>query len=119
MAKYVKVPVFPVIKYMSKQERNQMPAHMKPISFMFGDDEILVDGVVSCERSVSRKVGGRGFRYECKVSWRVDDEWRKKISILWYDDFLQEWFVEAKESKVPDNWDMASQLNSVGEFLDD
>lgn len=118
MEKYVKVPIFPVIRYMTKQERNKIPAPMKPVSFMFGEDEVLVDGVIFCERAVSRKVGGRGFRYECKVSWYNNDEWRNKISILWYDDFLLEWFVEAKESKVPVDWDTASQLNDVGEFLD-
>ena len=119
MEKYVKVPIFPITKYMTKLERNKMPAPMKPLSFMFGSNEVLVDGVVFCERAVSRKVGGRGFRYECKVSWGDDENWRNKISILWYDDFLKEWFVEVKESQVPVDWDTATQLRDIGDFLDD
>ena len=118
MAKHVRVPIFPVTKYMTANERKQMPAPMKPVSFMFGDDEVHVDKVMLCGRAVSRKAGGRGFRYECKLSWGNDDSWRTKISTLWYDDFLQEWFVEVPESKVPVDWDMATQLSDLGDFLD-
>lgn len=118
MEKYVKVPIYPIIKYMTSIERKQMPSPMKPVSFMFGEDEILVDGVIHCDRSVSRKVGGRGFRYECRVSWQSGDNWRTQESVLWYDDFLQEWFVEVKESKAPRDWDQATQLSDIRDHLD-
>ena len=118
MEKFVKVPIFPVAKYMAPGERKKMPAPMKPVSFIFGGDEIYVDSVIHCERGVSRKVGGRGFRYACKVSWGDDDGRQTKESVLWYDDFLQEWFVEVKESKVPAGWDKATRLSDIGEFYD-
>ena len=113
MEKYVKVPIFPMTKYMPAMERRQMPAPMKPVSFMFGDDEIHVDAVRSCVRGVSRKVGGRGFRYACRVSWLADDRWRTQESVLWYDDFLQEWFVEVPESRAPADWHTATQLRDL------
>jgi len=119
MKKYVKVPIYPITKYMSKHERKQIPAPMKPISFTFGDDEVLVDKVVLCERAVSRKAGGRGFRYECRVSWGGDETGRTKVSTVWYDDFLEEWFVEVPASRVPADWDAAAQINDVSDSLDD
>ena len=119
MMKYVKVPIFPVAKYLTAKERNQVPAPMKPMSFMFGDDEIHVDSVLDCDRGVSRKVGGRGFRFACRVSWRADDTERTKESILWYDDFLQEWFVEVLQSRAPEDWDRATHLSDIGDCYDD
>jgi len=116
--KYVKVPIFPITKYMTAKERNQMPAPMKPVSFMFGMNEVLVDDVLDCNRGVSRKVGGRGFRYVCKVSWCCDEQWRSKESIVWYDDFLLEWFVEVLEPRVPNEWEVATTLNDIGNYLD-
>jgi hypothetical protein len=119
MAKYVKVPIFPLTKYMTADERKKMPAPMKPVSFMFGDDEVLVDRVLCCERGVSRKVGGRGYRFDCRVSWCIDQRWRTKQSVVWYDDFLQEWFVEVRESRALADWYSATQLSDIGEFYDD
>jgi len=116
---FVKVPIFPITKYMPEHERNQIPAPMKPVSFLFGDDEVFVDKVVSCERAVSRKVGGRGFRYECKVSWGDDAICRTKLSTVWYDDFLEEWFVEVPASRAPVDWDAATQVNDIDDILDD
>ena len=104
---------------MTAKERKQMPAPMKPLSFMFGGDEINVDDVVDCNRGVSRKVGGRGFRYVCKVSWCNNDVWRFKESTIWFDDFLEEWFVEVPESRVPDEWEAPTTLSDIGNFLDD
>ena len=117
MEKYVKVPIFPMAQFMTAKERNHMPAPMKPVSFRFGDDEIHVNTVLACERGVSRKVGGRGFRFTCTVSWCNDDAERTKESILWYDDFLQEWFVEVLESRAPEDWDAAMRLSDV-DFYD-
>ena len=119
MQNFVKVPIFPIAKYMSAEERNQIPAPMKPMSFQFGEDEIHVDAILSCDRGVSRKVGGRGFRFECTVSWWCDDMERTKASVLWYDDFLQEWFVEALASRVPLDWDTARSLSDIGDFYDE
>jgi hypothetical protein len=118
MDKYVKVPIFPITKYMAAKERKQMPAPMKPLSFMFGDDKILVDAVLDCDRGVSRKVGGRGFRYLCKVRWHTGAYWRTKESVLWYDDFLQEWFVETPQSRAPVDWEAATQLSDLSGFLE-
>jgi hypothetical protein len=119
MEKYIRVPIFPVARYLPAKERAQIPAPMIPVSFMYGGDEVQVDAVRSCIRGVSRKAGGRGFRFACKVSWYNDDRWRFKDSVLWYDDFLQEWFVEVLESKAPENWEPATQLSDISEFLDD
>ena len=118
MVKYVKVPIFPLTKYMTAKERKQMPAPMKPVSFMFGMNEVHVDDVVDCNRGVSRKVGGRGFRYVCKVSWCDDEVWRTKVSILWFDNFLEEWFVEVPESRVPVEWESPTTLSDISNFLD-
>jgi len=118
MEKYVKIPIFPITKYLTAKEREQSPAPMKPVSFMFGEDEILVDLVRSCVRGVSRRVGGRGFRYVCKVSWCNYDVWRTKDSVLWFDDFLQEWFVEVPESRAPAGWDRATELSDISNALD-
>ena len=119
MEKYVKVPIFPITKYMNAKERNEMPAPMRPVSFYFGDEEIHVDHVIDCDRGVSRKVGGRGYRFSCRVSRYKEDSWYTKDSVLWYDDFLQEWFVEVPESRVPEGWDTARQLRDIGDFYDD
>jgi len=118
MDKYVKVPVFPIAKYLTAKERNHMPAPMKPVSFRFGADEIHVDAVLDCDRGVSRKVGGRGFRFVCKVRWESNDAEHMKESVLWYDDFLQEWFVEVLKSRAPADWDMAADLSGVGDLED-
>jgi len=119
MEKFVKVPIFPITKYMTAKERNQIPAPMKPVSFMFGPDEIHVDTVLDCDRGVSRKVGGRGFRFACRVSWWCDDAVHTQKSILWFDDFLQEWFVEVLASRAPEDWDKATKLSDIGDFYDD
>ena len=118
MEKFVKIPIFPLTKYMNAGERKQLPAPMKPISFYYGDDEVYVDTVLDCDRGVSRKVGGRGFYFRCKVSWYANGTHRTKESVLWYDDFLQEWFVEVPETKTPANWYEAKRLKDVQNFLD-
>ena len=119
MEKYVKVPIFPLTKYMTpkEKERKKLPVPMIPVAFMFGDNKVRVS-VLYCDRAVSRKVGGRGFRYECRASWCSDDIERTKDSVLWYDDFLQEWFVEVPKSRVPVDWDMPTKLSDVGDFYD-
>ncbi len=115
MDKYVKVPIFPVTKYMTAHERNEIPAPMKPVSFGFGNDAVTVDAVLDCDRGVSRKVGGRGFRFTCRVSWKSYGKLRSKVSVIWFDDFLQEWFVEVPEAKVPVDWDTATQIRDIDE----
>jgi hypothetical protein len=110
------VPIYPVAKYLAAEERGDMPAPMKPVSFAFSEHEIHVDSVRSCVRGVSRKAGGRGFRYACKVSWKTDERWRTKESVLWYDDFLQEWFVEVPESKAPPDWHKATRVSDIVDF---
>ncbi len=115
--KYVKVPIFPVTKYMNRRERKEIPAPMKPVSFAFGDDTVTVDEVLCCERAVSRKAGGRGFLFSCRVSWRKID--RQKLSNIWFDDFLQEWFVEVPENRVPMDWDTATQITDISPYYDD
>ena len=117
MEKYIKVPIFPLTKYLPSEERKKIPAPMTPVSFMYGWNEVLVDRVVECVRGVSRKAGGRGFRFVCKVSWNSGDAWHTKESIVWYDDFLQEWFVEVPQSRAPDNWQEATLLRDVDETV--
>ncbi|MDL2293671.1 hypothetical protein LJC60_03470 [Ruminococcaceae bacterium OttesenSCG-928-D13] len=119
MEKYVKVPIFPLTKYMTSKERREIPAPMKPVSFQFGDDRVEVDRVVECSRGASRKVGGRGFRYICQVSWTSRRKHLTKFSTIWFDDFLNEWFVEVLESKVPVDWDAATQLSDVDQYYED
>ena len=116
--KYVKVPIFPTTKFMTAKEREHIPVPMKPVSFNFGGIEVYVDAVLDCVRGVSRKVGGRGFRYECKVSWCIDDSLHTKTSVLWLDDFLHEWFVEVPESRVPDGCEEAFQLSDVRNYVE-
>ena len=111
--KFVKVPVFPLTKYMTTSERGQMPAPMKPVSFYFGQDYVQVDEVLDCERGVSRKVGGMGFRFVCSVSRFIDSRRISKQSVIWFDDFVQEWFVEVPESRVPVDWDTATQISNI------
>jgi len=115
---YTKVPIYPTVKFLTSDERKKIPAPMKPISFMYGEDEINVDIVLLCDRGVSRKVGGRGFRYECRVSWCSDDNWHMQESVIWYDDFLQEWFVEVERSKAPSGWHEAMRLGDVENVLE-
>jgi len=114
---YVKVPVFPLAKYMTTKERGESPSPMKPVSFMFGQDYIQVDEVLECSRGVSRKVGGRGFRFVCRVSRCGNSRLYAQQSIVWYDDFLQEWFVEVPKSRVPVDWDAATQLSDIDNSL--
>ena len=111
MDKFIKVPIFPVIKYLPLDKRQDLAAPMIPVSFKFGENEIHVGTIRSCVRGISRKTGGRGFRYACEVSWFSDNEWRIQESVLWYDDFLQEWFVEVPETKVPAGWFDAAKMN--------
>jgi hypothetical protein len=119
MEKFVKVPIFPITQYLTAKERENFPAPMKPVNFKFRDDEIHVEKVLRCDRGVSRKVGGRGFWFECRVSWCNNDVERTQNSILWFDDFLLEWFVEVKESRAPVDWDKARQLSDIGDFYDE
>lgn len=113
--KYVKVPIFPATKYLSPNERKEMSAPMKPESFLFDSDKVTVDEVLDCDRGISRKVGGRGFRFVCRVSWMSNGKLRTKVSVIWFDDFLQEWFVEVPESRVPVDWDAATQILEIDE----
>ena len=78
-----------------------------------------MDAVVSCDRGVSRRVGGRGFRFSCRLSKPGDTMPRTRESAIWYDDFLQEWFVEVPESRVPVDWYAATQLSDIGDYYDD
>ena len=120
MDKYEKIPVYPVAKFLTagEREKKQTPAPMEPISFLFGDNEIMVDLVEKCDRGVSRKVGGRGYRFACRVSWGQNDQWRTKKSTIWYDDFLHEWFVEVPESRVPAQRNTAMDLKDVPNHLE-
>ena len=113
MGAYIKVPIFPVIKYMPHAERQDLAAPMVPVSFMFGESEIHVGTIRSCVRGVSRKTGGRGFRYACEVRWLCNEKWRFQESVLWYDDFLQEWFVEVPETRAPVGWFDATRINDL------
>ena len=113
MDNFVKIPIFPTIKYMPLEERVDLAAPMVPVSFMFGENEIHVGVIRSCVRGVSRKTGGRGFRYACQVSWQSDGKWRLQESVLWYDDFLQEWFVEVPETRAPAGWYTATRINDL------
>ena len=113
MDRFVRVPIFPVTQYLAAGERGDMPVPMKPVSFMFGGYEVNVDSIRGCVRGVSRRAGGRGFRYACKVSWQSGGIFRTKESVLWYDDFLQEWFVEVPESRTPADWQKATQVSEA------
>ena len=116
MDSYVRVPIFPMIKYMTAKERGHAPAPMIPVSFKFDDREVQVDAVLDCERGVARKAGGRGFRYLCDVSWRSNDREHTQNSTIWYDDFLQEWFVEVPKSRAPVEWEAATQITELDDF---
>lgn len=96
---YVKVPIYPDARWLNPKERGGIPANKIPQVFEFAGDTIHVTKMEVCERSVSRKAGGRGFRFVCRVCWQDGDEERNKLSVIWYDDFYDEWFVE-----VPLNW---------------
>lgn len=119
MDEYVKVPIFPLTKYMTAQERREIPAPMKPVSFQFGDETVIVDEVIDCDRATSRRVGGRGFRFFCRVSWVPKGKPRVKESTIWFDDFLNEWFVAVPKSRVPVDWDTATQISEVSQYYDD
>lgn len=101
MDEFVKVPIYPVARWLDPREkqRRALPVNKVPEDFTFMDSQIHVDDVVDCGQGVSRKVGGRGFRFTCKVSWGDVGYPKSKHSILWYDDFYDEWFVE-----VPKDW---------------
>ena len=113
MDNYVKIPIFPVIKYMPLSQRQDLAAPMIPVSFMFGETEIQVGVIRSCVRGISRNTGGRGYRYACQVCWCTDDEWREQESVLWYDDFLQEWFVEVPETRAPNDRQDAMRITEL------
>lgn len=98
---YVKVAIYPVAHWIPPGEKHRrgLPINKLPDYFQFGDSNIHINKVVNCSQGVSRKVGGRGYRFICSVSWGEEDSPRTKASILWYDDFYDEWFVE-----VPESW---------------
>ncbi len=116
MESYVRVPIFPLIRYIAAKERGHAPAPMIPVSFEFADRKVQVDEVLGCERSVARKAGGRGFRYLCNVSWSSDNKERTQNSVIWFDDFLQEWFVEVLKSRAPVDWEAATQITELDDF---
>ena len=116
MESYVKVPIFPFTKYTSAKERGHAPVHMIPVSFKYDDRDVQVDEVLDCDRGISRKVGGMGFRYLCRVSWNRGDKEYTQDSVLWYDTFLDEWFVEVPKSSAPVDWDAATQLSDLDDF---
>ena len=99
MDEYVKVLIYPEARWLTPKEKGQIPSNKIPQMFMFEDDTIHVLRTVVCERAVSRKVGGRGFRFVCQVNWDDNTKVKIKESIIWYDDFYDEWFVE-----VPKDW---------------
>lgn len=101
MQKYEKVPIYPLAKYLSPAEHEGIPAPLKPVAFEFDGAMVTVDDVVVCERGVSLKVGGRGFLFNCRVSWTPGGVTRTKQSVLWYDDFYDEWFVEVPAGRKP------------------
>ncbi len=76
-----------------------------------------VDEVLDCERSVARKAGGRGFRYLCNVSWTHNDREYTQNSVIWFDDFLDEWFVEVLKSRAPVDWESATQITELDDSL--
>ena len=119
MEKYVKVPIYPVIKYMPEKERPDLAAPMIPMSFMYDNNAVTVGTIYSCVRGVSRKTGGRGFRYAVQVYWESDNDWRIQDSVLWFDDFLQEWFVEVPETHVPIGWQLATNVNDINDMLNE
>lgn len=47
-----------------------------------------IDRVLNIQRVASLKVGGRGLRYQIRVSG--------KETYIWYDDTEQRWFMERK-----------------------
>ena len=99
MEEYVKVLIYPEARWLSPKEKGGIPSNKIPQMFKFADDTIHVLRTLVCERSVSRKVGGRGFRFVCEVRWTDSNGGKIKESIIWYDDFFDEWFVE-----VPKRW---------------
>lgn len=101
--KYEKMPIYPMAKYLSREEREHIPAPLKPVAFAFDGAMVTVDSIVACEQGVSLKVGGRGYWFKCKVSWTPGGVMRTKESIVWYDDFYDEWFVEVPEGRAPRN----------------
>lgn len=119
MENYVKVPIFPLAKYMTPGERREIPAPMRPVSFLFGSHTVTVDEVVDCNRGASLKVGGRGFRFVCRVSWTPKGKPRQKQSVVWFDDFLNEWFVEVPQHRVPVDWDTATQITDLDQHYND
>ncbi len=116
MESYVRVPIFPVIQFTTPKERGKTPVPMIPVSFKFAGREVHVDDVLDCARGVSRKAGGRGFRYVCKVSFWAGDKLHTQNSVAWYDDFLQEWFVEVPKDRAPADWDAATQITDLNDF---
>ena len=113
MEKFIKVPIFPIIKYMPFKDRQDFAAPMVPVSFMFGETEIHVGTIRACVRGLSRRTGGRGYRYACEVSWCSNDKWRIQESVLWYDDYLEGWFVEVPETRVPADWHTVTKVGEL------
>lgn len=96
--KYVKVLIYPQVRWLTPKEKNRIPTNKVPQVFSFDGETVHVMRMEVCERSVSRKVGGRGFRFVCRVRWASEDSPKTKPSIIWYDDFYDEWFVEVPEN---------------------
>lgn len=96
---YEKIPIFPLTRYLEPEEQRGIPSRKIPYWFEFKGQKVSVDKIIVCERMVSRKVGGRGFRFTCRVSWTLNEQTRTKNSIVWYDDFLDEWFVEVQKPR--------------------
>lgn len=101
MEKYIKVPIYPLARYLLPQERQGCPSAKAPSVFEYDGATVTVDAVIQCEQGVSRKVGGRGYRFVCRVSWVPNGVLRSKESTVWYDDFYDEWFLEVPEKRAP------------------
>ena len=97
MDEYVKVLIYPEARWLTPKEKGKIPSNKIPQMFKFADDTIHVLRTIVCERAVSRKVGGRGFRFVCQVNWDDNAKAKIKESIIWYDDFYDEWFVEIRK----------------------
>lgn len=98
---YIKVPIYPLARYLPPGEQAGMPSRKVPHTFLYNGVVVTVDEVVGCERTVSHRVSGRGFVFSCRVSWGPPKAQRSQNSAIWHDDFYDGWFLEVPQGREP------------------
>lgn len=74
--------------YVDVLARFTSDGQLRPLAVIWRDGRIFsIEKVLGCERAVSRRAGGTGIRYSCRMCG--------KVHYLYYEE-NNKWFVEKK-----------------------